>query len=388
MTRPFLVDVPDEVLDDLRARLRATRWPSPAPGAAWEQGTDLSYLRELVAFWADGFDWRAAERRLNSYPQFVEVVDGVPIHFVHQRAAGGGGLPLVLTHGWPSAWVELLPLVSRLTDPAAHGIDGPAFDVVAPSLPGYGFTARPAHTGVTTRYVAGLWHGLMAALGYPRYGAQGGDFGAGVATWMALTATERVTGVHLTTPEVWPYLGPGSAPLTPTEQAYVDHLAAWDSTERGYTAIQSTRPQTLGYGLTDSPAGLAAWIVEKWRAWGDTGGDVDGRLGRDFLLTLLTVYWATGSITTSIRDYYDNRWHGSAPGPADRVTVPTATAVFANEFVPEGVPPPSWAERLYDVRRRTVFPRGGHFAAVEEPDLVARDIAEFFGTVLREGGAD
>ncbi len=386
MTRPFLVDIPDGVLHDLRARIRATRWPPPAPGPPWQQGTDLGYLRDLLAYWADGFDWRAAERGLNSYPQFVSVVDGVEIHFVHQRAAGGGGVPLVLTHGWPSAWVELLPLVSRLTDPAAHGLDGPAFDVVVPSLPGYGFTERPAHTGVTTRYVAGLWHGLMGALGYPRYGAGGGDFGAGVATWMALTAPERVSGIHLTTPEVSPYLGPGSTPLTPAERAYVDHVATWDSTERGYTAIQSTRPQTLGYGLTDSPAGLAAWVVEKWRSWGDTGGDVDARFGREFLLTLLTVYWATGSITTSIRDYYDNRWHGVEIGPADRVAVPTATAVFANEFVPEGVPPPEWAERLYAVRRRTVFSRGGHFAAVEEPDLVAGDIAAFFGSVLRSGG--
>ena len=386
MTRPFLVDVPDDVLDDLRARIRATRWPPPAPGSPWEQGTDLAYLRDLLDHWASGFSWRDAERGLNAYPQFVTAVDGVEIHFVHQRAVGGGGVPLVLTHGWPSAFVELLPLVERLTDPAAHGIDGPAFDVVVPSLPGYGFTPRPAGRAVTTRYVAGLWHGLMDALGYPRYGAHGGDFGAAVATWMALTDPERLTGIHLTTPEVSPYLGPGSAPLSTAERAYADQVAAWDRTERGYSAIQSTRPRTLGYGLTDSPAGLAAWIVEKWRAWGDTGGDVSARFGRDFLLTLLTVYWATGSITTSIRDYYDNRWHGSEPGPADRVTVPTAIAVFANEFVPEGVPPPSWASRLYDVRRRTVFPRGGHFAAVEEPDLVAGDMAAFFGTVLRSGG--
>ncbi|GAA1899225.1 epoxide hydrolase family protein [Asanoa iriomotensis] len=378
MPQPFLVDVPEAVLDDLRHRIRSTRWPPAAPGAPWEQGTDLDYLRGLLAYWADGFDWRFAERRLNSYAQFVVPVDGVEIHCVHVRAAGGGGVPIVLTHGWPSAFVEMLPLVDRLTDPAS----GPAFDVVVPSLPGYGFTPRPAGP-VTYSRVAGLWHGLMSSLGYARYGAHGGDFGAGVATWMALTAPERMLGIHLTTPEVWPHV---AAPLTAAEEAYVRHTEAWDSTERGYSSIQSTRPQTLGYGLTDSPAGLAAWIVEKWRSWGDTGGDVDARFGRDFLLTLLTVYWATGSITTSMRDYWDNRWHPDAIGPADRVTVPTATAVFANEFVPEGVPPPEWAARLYDVRRRTVFPRGGHFAAAEEPDLVAGDIAEFFGSVLRSGG--
>jgi pimeloyl-ACP methyl ester carboxylesterase len=374
MTRPFRVDVPDAVLDDLRFRIRSTRWPPPAPGPPWEQGTDLDYLRGLLAYWADGFDWRAAERRLNSYPQFVVVVDGVEIHCVHVRAASGAGVPLLLTHGWPSAFVEMLPLVDRLT---AAG-----FDVVVPSLPGYGFTPRPAGP-VTYSRVAGLWHGLMAALGYERYGAHGGDFGAGVATWMALTEPARMLGIHLTTPEVWPHVG---SPLTAAEEAYVRHTEQWDSTERGYSAVQSTRPQTLGYGLTDSPAGLAAWIVEKWRSWGDTGGDVDARFGRDFLLTLLTIYWATGSITTSMRDYWDNRWHRDALGPGDRVTVPTATAVFANEFVPEGVPPPEWAARLYDVRRRTVFPRGGHFAAAEEPDLVASDIAAFFATVLRSGG--
>jgi pimeloyl-ACP methyl ester carboxylesterase len=377
MARRFSIVVPDEVLDDLRARIRATRWPSAAPGPPWSQGTDLGYLRDLLDYWAGGFDWRAAERELNAYAQFVVEVDGVPIHVVHQRAAGGGGVPLVLTHGWPSAFVELLPLVSRLTDRG--------FDVVVPSLPGYGFTPRPARVGVTYRYVAGLWHGLMDALGYPRYGAGGGDFGAGVATWMALTEPSRMLGIHLTTPEVAPYLGPGAPPLSPAERVYAEHVAAWDASERGYSAIQGTRPQTLGYGLTDSPAGLAAWIVEKWRAWGDTGGDVDARFGRDFLLTLLTIYWATGSITTSMRDYFDNRWHGDTLGLADRVTVPTAIAVFANEFVPEGEPPPEWPARLYDVRRRTVFDRGGHFAAAEEPDLVAGDIAAFFADDLREG---
>jgi len=386
VTNTFSVAVPDEVLDDLRARIRATRWPPPAPGAPWSQGTDLAYLQGLLAYWADGFDWRAAERRLNAFPQFVADVDGVPVHFVHVRAARGDGIPIVLTHGWPSAFVEMLPLVARLTDPAAHGLDGPAFDVVVPSLPGYGFTPRPERVGVTYRYVADLWHTLMRSLGYASYGAHGGDFGAGVATWLALTSPAAVRGIHLSTPEMWPWLGDGSAPLTAEERAYVAHVEGWDETERGYSQIQSTRPQTLGYGLTDSPAGLAAWIVEKWRAWGDTGGDVDARFGRDFLLTLLTVFWATGSITTSLRDYYDNRWHGTPLGPDDRVTVPTATAVFANEFVPEGVPPPSWAERTYAVRRRTVFPRGGHFAAAEEPDLLAGDIAAFFGDLLRAGG--
>lgn len=367
---PYEVAVDQAVLDDLNVRLRATRWPDPAPGPAWSQGTDLDYLRDLVAHWRDGFDWRAQEERLNGYDHFVADIDDVHVHFVHQSS---GKPPLVLTHGWPSSFVELLPLVDRLSD---------RFDVVVPSLPGYGFSSRPTRTGVDRVEVARLWHRLMQGLGYERYGAHGGDFGAGVATYLALTEPGRMTGIHLSTPELTPYLGPGSAPLSARERTYLDHLERWDETERGYSAIQSTRPQTLGYALTDSPAGLAAWLVEKWRAWSDSGGDVDARIGRDHLLTTITLYWVTGSITSSMRDYLDNRWHSVPIGPDDVVTTPTAMAVFANEFVPEGEPPRELYERLYDIRRWTVFPRGGHFAAAEEPDLLADDIRAHFDAVL------
>ncbi len=378
---PFTLRVDDAVLADLRSRIRGTRWPLPAPGPAWSQGTDLEYLRSLLAYWADGFDWRAQERALDAFSQFHAEVDGVRIHFVHQRAARGDGIPLVLTHGWPSCFVELLPLVPLLTDPARHGIDGPAFDLVIPSLPGYGFSARPPRTGVNYRYVAGLWHRLMRGLGYARYGAGGGDFGAGVATYMALLEPQTIRGLYLTTPEIPPYAGPGSPPSSPAERVFAEQAAAWDAVERGYSAIQSTKPQTVGYGLNDSPAGLAAWIVEKWRSWSDSGGDLDARLGRDFLLTLLTVYWASESITTSLRDYFDNRWFAAGLAPGDFVRVPTAIASFAHHFVAEGEPPREWFERLYDVRRFTPMPRGGHFAAVEEPELVARDIAAFFASL-------
>ncbi|MEY9860501.1 pimeloyl-ACP methyl ester carboxylesterase [Catenulispora sp. GAS73] len=369
---PFAIAVPDAVLTDLRERIARTRWPDPAPGDAWSQGVEAGYLRELLAYWADGFDWRKAERELNRYQHRVAEVYGTPIHFVHHRGGDEGGsdrIPLILTHGWPSTFAELLGLVDRLGD---------RFDLVVPSLPGYVFSQRPARAGVDRRYVAGLWHELMQGLGYQRYGACGGDFGAGVATQMALVEPERVIGIHLSTPELAPYTGPGSAPLTPQEQAYVEHLERWEETERGYSAVQSTRPQTLGYALNDSPAGLAAWILDKWRSWSDSGGDLDATFGRDSLLTMLTLYWATDSITTSMRDYYDNRWHGSPIGPADQVRVPTAMAVFANEFVPEGEVPRSWYERLYRIERWTVFPRGGHFAAMEVPDVLAADIGEFF----------
>jgi pimeloyl-ACP methyl ester carboxylesterase len=299
------------------------------------------------------------------------------------RAAGGRpALPLILTHGWPSSFVEMLPLVPLLTDPARFGGDpADAFDVVIPSLPGYGFSQRPARTGVSYRYTAGLWHRLMRGLGYERYGAQGGDFGAGVATFMALDDPEPMIGVHLSNLEIPPYTGPGSRPLSEAERAYLERNEAWWQAEGGYKAIQATKPQTLGYGLNDSPAGLAAWILEKWRAWSDSGGDLAARFARDFLLTTLTIYWATQTIAPSTRDYFDNRWFGVTLGPADVVRVPTGIAVFAHQFADEGEPPRDWAERLYDVRRWTPMPRGGHFAPAEEPELLARDIASFFAAL-------
>ena len=378
---PFTVHVDDAELADLRARIRNTRWPPSAPGPAWGQGTDLAYLQDLLAYWADGFDWRAQERALNQFNHHRVLLDGVLTHFVHEKARSGKGIPLILNHGWPSCFLEWLPLVPLLTDPAAHGLDGPGFDVVVPSLPGYGFSARPDRADVNYRYVAGLWHRLMHELGYERYGAAGGDWGAGVASLLALDVPDSVIGLYLTTFELDPYLGPESPPLSAAERDYLAVRDGWDATERGYSSIQSTKPQTVGYGLTDSPAGLAAWIVEKWRSWSDSGGDLDARLSRDFLLTLLTIYWTTGSITMSMRDYYDNRWAEVAFGPDDRISTPTGYGVFTHHFVNEGEPPPEWAARLYNLQRWTVMPRGGHFAATEEPELVARDLAAFFATL-------
>jgi pimeloyl-ACP methyl ester carboxylesterase len=372
-----VIDIDEAVLADLRARIRSTRWPAPAPGEPWSQGTDLAYLRDLLAYWADGFDWRAQERELNRFPQLRVPLDGVLIHFVHQRARSGDGIPLVLTSGWPSTFAELLPLVPLLTDPGAHGIDGPAFDVVLPSLPGYGFSERPPRTGVNYRYVARLWHRLMRSLGYQRYGAGGSDFGAGVATYMALDDPAPLIGLHLSTLEIAPHTGPGSRPLSGAERTYLDHNASWWRAEGGYKEIQATKPQTLGYGLTDSPAGLAAWILEKWRSWSDPAAPVS----RDQLLTTVTLYWVTGTITTSMRDYHDNRWFDEPVGPDDFAGVPTGIAEFSHHLVDEGTAPREWAERLYDVRRWTPMPRGGHFAAAETPDLLARDIAALFGSL-------
>lgn len=375
---PLTVAIGADVISDLRDRIKRTRWPDDAPGAGWEQGTDLGYLKELLVYWADGFDWLAQERWLNSFEHFRAVIDGVRIHFVHQRTPNGEGIPLVLTHGWPSSFVEYLRLVPLLTDPAAHGIDGQAFDLVIPSLPGYGFSDRPARTGVTSRYTAGLWHSLMRGLGYGRYGAHGTDFGSAVTTFMALDDPGPMRGIHLSNLDLEPYTGPGAAPLSEAERMYVAECRHWVEEDRGYGAIQSTRPQTVGYGLNDSPAGLAAWILEKWRNWSDCGGDLESRFSRDFLLTNLTLYWATRSITSSMRDYVDNRKLSATLGPDVRVEVPTAIAVFANQYIHDGTPPREWAQRLYDVRRCTPMPRGGHFAAAEEPKLLAADIAAFF----------
>ncbi len=380
--RPFTIEIADEVLTDLRRRVSATRWPTPAPGAAWSQGTDLAYLRDVMSFWAAEFDWRAAERRLNEFAHFVLPLSGMDVHFVYHRAVGGKGTPLLLTHGWPSSFVELLPLVGPLTDPASHGLPGPGFDVVIPSLPGYGFSTRPARPH-TMRDTADVWHRLMATLGYRRYGAHGGDFGAGVSTFLALDRPGAVLGLHLSNLELDPYLGPDAPPLTEDERALMEAEARFADREGGYHAIQSTKPQTLGYGLSDSPSGLAAWVLEKWRAWSDCAGNLDSRFSRDFLLTTLTLMWATNTITDSMRDFHDNRGLYDVLTATDRVRVPTAIALFDNEFAHTGSVPRSWAERLYDVHRWTVMPSGGHFAAVEEPAALAEDIIVFFGGLVR-----
>src|SRR5262245_54753001 len=377
---PFSIHIEREILSDLRTRIHNTRWPPRAPGHPWERGTDPDYLKQLLGYWADDFDWQSQERELNAFHHFHAELDCVKIHFVHERARYGEGIPLILSHGWPSTFVELLPLAPLLTDPRAHGIDGPAFDVVIPSLPGYGFSERPTDGCINYEYVAGLWHRLMRGLGYERYGAQGGDFGAGIATFMALKDPKPMIGVHLSNLEIAPYTGPGSRPLSAAEKTYREANAAFWQQEYGYKAIQSTKPQTLAYALNESPAGLAAWLVEKWRSWADSRGNLDERFSRDFLLTTVTVYWVKQTIDSSIRDYFDNdnKRFRITLGPEEFVNVPTGVALFFNNFVDEGTPPREWAERLYNVRRWTPMARGGHFAPAEEPELLARDITAFF----------
>jgi pimeloyl-ACP methyl ester carboxylesterase len=367
---PFRIHVAEDVLTDLHARLVATRWPPEAPSHDWELGTDERFLRSLVDNWATEFDWRAAESELNGYPQFTAEIDGVRIHFVHQRARNGRGTPILLTHGWPSAFIEYLPVADLLAE---------SFDVVVPSLPGYGFSQRPSKTGVNYRRVASMWHSLMQELGYERYGVGGGDWGAGVASLIALDYPDAVLGVHLTNFELLPGEDEIGDAITSEERAFYARNKEWWAREDGYKRIQSTKPQTLSYALADSPVGTLAWILEKWRTWTDCDGDPVAKFGADFLLRLTTLYWLNASIATSVRDYYDNRWFPSLPDVSHRIERPTAFTVFSHHFGEEPSPPRSLAERLYHVTRWTEMPRGGHFAAIEEPRLVAADLAEFFG---------
>ncbi len=353
--KPFQIHVADEVLNDLRARLRHTRWPDQIPGIGWEQGTELDWLRRLVSYWTDAFDWRACERKLNALDHFIW--EG--IHFVYQRAASGRGVPLILTHGWPGSFLDYVGMLPMLEH----------FDVVIPSLPGYGFSPRPPKVGINYRHVSERWHGLMSELGYSRYAAGGYDFGSGVTTILALDHPESVIGIHLTTLEsdIAPVVD--DADLSDAECLYLAANRKWSRTERGYSAIQSTKPQTVGYGLNDSPAGLAAYLGEKWHSWSEVTPS------NDFLCATLTLYWATQTVTTSMRDYWDNRRH---PVDPHHIHTPTGFGVFAHEKVSEGEPPRSYLERVYNIQRWTVFPRGGHFAPVEAPAAVSADLTAFF----------
>ncbi|HET7452289.1 MAG TPA: epoxide hydrolase [Thermoanaerobaculia bacterium] len=373
---PFAIHIADAVLADLRRRLAEARFPDALSGG-WEDGAALPEMRELVAHWREGFSWRKQEEELNRLPQFRAAIDGETVHFVHVRGRGPRPMPLVVTHGWPGSFVEMRKLIPLLADPGAHGGDpADAFDVVVPSLPGYGFSGRPSSPGMNAFRIADLWARLMTALGYARFSAQGGDFGASVATGLALEHRDRLTGIHLNyVPGSYaPDLSSGP-PISPEEQAFLADRDRWVDEEGGYQHEQRTRPQTLAYALNDSPAGLAAWIVEKFRSWSDCGGDWRTRFTAEELLTNVTIYWATGTIGSSMRLYREMARRPVRFAAGQRVRTPTAVARFAKE---EPMPPRSWVERGYDVVRWTEFDRGGHFAAMEEPELLAQDVRAFF----------
>ena len=375
---PFRIHVPEAVLEDLKRRLERTRWPDDIPGSGWDYGADLAYVKELVDYWRTTFDWRAQEAALNRMPQFIAKVAGSTIHFVHERGKGPKPMPLVITHGWPGSFCEMQKILPMLTDPASHGGDAAdAFDVVVPSLPGYGFSGHPQERGMNNNRVAELWKELMVeGLGYHRFGAQGGDWGGMVSSRLGFDFPENILGVHINLVTGVPdYRAPGQRELSPAEREFLQQARYWIEAEGGYFHIQRTKPQTLSYGLNDSPAGLAAWIVEKFQAWSDCGGDVESSFTKDELLTNITVYWVTQTIGSSARHYYENRTGPWRFEPGQRVEVPCAVAVFPAEI---SRPPREWAERTHNVQRWTEMPRGGHFAAVEEPQLLAEDIRAFF----------
>jgi microsomal epoxide hydrolase len=362
--RPFVVDIPQADLDDLHQRLARTRFPEQIPDAGWDYGTELGYARELVEYWRDTYDWRAAEARLNEFDHFTATVDGANVHFIHQRSPEPDALPVIITHGWPGSVVEFLDVIGPLTDPRAHGGDpADALHVVVPSIPGYAFSGPTLERGWDPGRIATAWATLMTGLGYERYGAQGGDWGAMITTQLGRQAPAGLLGIHLNMVVAGP---PPGADMT----AYMEH-------EAGYMQIQSTKPQTLGYALEDSPAGVGAWIVEKFRAWSDCDGDVESSFTRDQLLTNVMLYWLTGTAHSSARLYYENRQSGNF-AIGGHVDVPTGAAIFPREIIR---PPRNWVEYHYNLTHWSEMPRGGHFAAMEEPELFVDDVRAFFRTV-------
>jgi pimeloyl-ACP methyl ester carboxylesterase len=366
---PFRIEIGQPDLDDLRRRLTATRWPDELPGAGWDYGIPLAEVRALAGYWRDGYDWRAQERRLNTVPQFSTTIDGQRVHFLHVRSPHPGALPLVLTHGWPGSVLEFVDLIGPLTDPERHGGEaGDAFHVVIPAIPGYGFSGPTTQAGWAPRRVAAAWATLMDRLGYGRYGAQGGDWGSSVSRHLARIAPDHVAGVHV---NYLPTLAPEDpATLTPGEQAALEQMRRFADDGSGYGHIQRTRPQTLAYAMLDSPVGLLAWIAEKFTAWADPASEIS----RDTLLTDVMLYWLTGTAGSAMRLYWEQA-HSPNAGRVPPGTVPTGVALFPHEIVQ---PIRRLAEQTDHIVHWSPQPRGGHFAALEVPDLLLADIRAFF----------
>ena len=376
---PLEIRVSDAELEDLKHRLQMARWPPGTPGERWDYGTDRDYLQELIAYWRDDYDWRKHETELNTYDHYTTTVDGQMLHFVHQKSRGtSSALPLLMTHGWPGTVWEMLPSVRLLSDPVSNGgRSSEAFDVIVPSIPGFGFSGKPVE-GTDIARTGELWIALMDKLGYGQFGAYGSDWGAGVTRYLGARYPDRLVGIHT----------PGSPPRddreprTNQERDYLRRSELWSVDETGYQRIQGTKPQTLAFGLTDSPVGLAAWITEKLRSWSDCDGDVENRFSKDQILTLVSIYWHTRTIGTSIRYYYANNLGSSrrrrSIGP---IRVPQGYAQFVGIPSRSG-PPKSYIQQPPDnVTHWSVFDTGGHFPAIEEPKLLTADLREFFGSL-------
>ncbi|HEY1571205.1 MAG TPA: epoxide hydrolase [Pseudonocardiaceae bacterium] len=375
--RPFRIEVPQSDLDDLNRRLDATRWPGEIPGLGWTRGAPLDYVKELAEYWRHSYDWRAAEAKLNQFPQFVTEIDGTDVHFLHVRSPHADATPIILTHGWPGSFVEFVDVIGPLTDPADPA---DAFHVVIPSIPGYGFSGHPQDTGWNLKRVARAWATLMAELGYDRYVAQGGDWGSPISLEVGLADPEHVIGVHVNMFVTFPPEDPAAfAGLAASDMARLEFAGGFLQDGIGWQKIQSTRPQTLSYGLTDSPVGQLAWIVEKFKEWTDSDKVPEDAVARDHILTNVMVYWLTGTAGSSAQLYYESA-HGDAEfaktwgGPWPLV-MPAAVAFFPRDAVRPIRP---WAEQILPTLTQwSEFEQGGHFAALEQPALLVADIATF-----------
>jgi pimeloyl-ACP methyl ester carboxylesterase len=377
MIEPYSLPFSQSADDDLRDRLRRTRWPDEIPGSGWTYGFNRASLQDLCRYWHDSFDWKAQLDRLAAFHHYRFPSAIGNIHFIHERGKGPAPVPLIVTHGWPGSFLEMLRILPLLTDPAAHGGDPEdAFDVIIPSLPGYGFSDKPSVPGINTFRIADLWVELMQALGYDRFAAQGGDIGASVTTILGLRHAQRIVGIHLNfIPGSYQPPLAAADTLSVAEREFMVAAARWHEENGAYSHLQATRPQTASYALNDSPAGLAAWILEKFREWSDCGGNLDSVFSRDELLANVTLYWMTETIHSSFCLYYEGRRAPLHFAQDDFVHPPCAIARFPKELL---FPPREWVERGYNVQRWTEMPCGGHFAAAEQPALLAEDLRAFF----------
>ena len=375
-TKPFNIHVSDEVLIDLKARLNHVRWPSQVKNLLWDRGTNLEYLQALVSYWRDNFDWRIQETELNQLNHYKSVIDGVNIHFVYERGKGTNPIPIILTHGWPDSFIRYKKIIPLLTDPVHHNADAEdSFDVIVPSIPGFGFSSLSEHRALNNHLVSILWAKLMTEeLGYKKFVAGGGDMGSGITRYLSINHPELLYGIHLTDIGIIrPLLtSQNLSVLTNEELEYRNNAQDWIAKEGAYMSIQSTKPQTIAYGLSDSPVGLAGWIIEKFRDWSDCDGDLQRRFTFDELLTNIMIYWISNTIGSTAHVYYENTH--SLPPITNRIETPTGVALFACDVLK---PPKVWADQHYNITRWTNLPRGGHFTAMEEPELLAEELRAF-----------
>ena len=375
MIKPFSANISEEILYDLQTRIKNTRWTDELTDSNWSYGTSLSFMKELSNYWLNNFDWRKVEAGINSFPNFIANIDGHEIHFIHVKGKGKRSIPLIITHGWPGSFLEMMKLIPLLTED-----EDVSFDLVIPSIIGFGYSGASNVEGCNSAFVADLWQKLMLELGYKKYGAQGGDIGSGVSIWLSLKYPENVIGLHLNyiSSSYKPYLKEGEQ-LTAEVIAFQKFAQNWASKEGAYSYIQSTKPQTLAYGLNDSPIGLCAWIIEKFNTWSDNGGNIYAVFSKDELLANVTLYWITQTIHSSIRMYNENSKHPLQFGENDFIKVPVGFAKFPKELP---IPPRSFIEKSFYITHWTEMPFGGHFAGMEQPKLLSNDIIKFFGSLM------